>query len=245
MNRIPNKIDRCPINEAVLEIRFSSNYPVDAIFGALYAKIKDVFDKEVTPLPILQLPETVRAQDPNLKYQAYHKISKDNITLNIGPRVLTFVNVSPYVGWDKWSSLFVEVLGNIIETGVVETVERIGLRYINLFDENIFGEVKCKVELIGAELGEESTHLRTEIVDGKFIKVLQIGNSVNVITNGTTLKKSVIDIDCLYNIEDSSFFFDNYKEIINDAHTKEKELFFSLLKESFLEKLNPEYEEQL
>ncbi|MBU0464797.1 MAG: hypothetical protein KKD21_03920 [Proteobacteria bacterium] len=34
-------------------------------FGMLYGAIGDFFENEPTPLPILQLPEAIRSQDPN------------------------------------------------------------------------------------------------------------------------------------------------------------------------------------
>lgn len=243
MKKLPNKIENCPIKESVLELRFASEYPVDAIFGILYAQIKDFFDKEVVSLPVLQLPESVRAQDPNLKYQAYHQVSKDNIILKIGPRVLTFVNSSPYEGWGKWSNLFYDVLEKIMETDVINRVERVGLRYINFFNDNIFDKVKCKINLINTEINTESTNLRTEIIDNNYIMVVQIGNSVDFQINNKILKGSIIDIDCLYNPESNIVSFEKYKNIIEEAHNKEKELFFSLLNDSFLGDLNPKYGE--
>ncbi len=122
-------------------------------------------------------------------------------------------------------------------------IERIGLRYINLFDENIFDKVKFEVKIIDKPLTHESTNLRTEIIDDKFVKVLQIGNAVNFIKNNSTLTGSIIDIDCLYNIEDNLDFFTNYRKVIEDAHIREKKLFFSLLEESFLKELQPKFGE--
>lgn len=243
MSKLPKKIEKCPIKEAIFEIRYSSEYPVDAIFGILYANIKDFFDEKIISLPVLQLPESVRNQDPDLKYSAYHRLSKDNIILNIGPRVLTFINSEPYKGWSTWSIFFYKVLKKIEETGILNKVERIGIRYINIFDGNIFDKVKFEVKLNNNILSEESTNLQTEIIDDKFIVLLRIGNSINITKNKTETNGSVIDIDCLYNITDTSEFFDSYHEIIEKAHIKEKELFFSLLEESFLKELKPKFGE--
>jgi uncharacterized protein (TIGR04255 family) len=242
MTQLPNKIEICPIEEAVFEIRYSSKYPIDAIFGMLYADIGKIFS-ENSSLPILQLPETVRCQDPNLKYQPYHRLVKDNFILNIGPKVLTFVNSKPYMGWEKWSDFFYGVLDNIIKTEVLDRVERIGLRYINVFDANIFDKVKFEVKLKNKPLKDESTNLRTEILDEGFIKVLQIGNALNIIRNNKNTTGSIVDIDCLYSIHDGLDFFKIYRQIVEKAHNKEKELFFSLLEDSFLKELKPDFGE--
>jgi len=44
---LPEKIENCPIVEAVFEIRYSSKYPEDAIFGVLYAAVKDFFTEKI------------------------------------------------------------------------------------------------------------------------------------------------------------------------------------------------------
>jgi len=58
--KIPKKIDPCPIVEAIVEIRFDSNLPGDAIFGVIYNQFKEDYPK-FTKLPILQLPEAIRS----------------------------------------------------------------------------------------------------------------------------------------------------------------------------------------
>jgi len=244
MDLLPDIIEICPIDEAVFEIRYTSKSPVDAIFGILYSKIKDFFTGNPVPLPILQLPEAVRSQDPNLKYQAYHQLQKDNLILKIGPKMLGFSNLKPYSGWKNWSEFFYNVLKEILQTEVINQVERIGLRYINLFNTNIFDKVKFEIKINKDILKDESTHLRTEILDEGFIKILQIGNSVNVIKINENIISSFIDIDCIYNIEDDFNFFKNYKDIVEKAHIKEKTLFFSLLEDSFLKELKPYYGEK-
>ena len=243
MNKLPIKIDPCPIQEAILEVRYSSQYPNEAILGMFYGKIGNFFEDPPISLPILQLPEAVRRQDPALKYKAYHQFKKGSHTLNIGPDVLTFSTNTPYSGWEKWSDFFYEVLARSLEANVINKVERLGLRYINHFNDNIFEKIHCEVDLIGRKLKNESTNLRTEEIDGDFIKVLQIGNSVTMVKGDQSISGSVIDIDILYNIKNTKYFLKNYKEVVESAHSKEKELFFALMKETFLEEFNPIYGE--
>lgn len=243
MNKLPVIIDPCPIKEAILEIRYSSAYPSDAVFGMFYGKIGKLFKDKPVSLPILQLPEAIRRSDPALKYKAYHQFSKGNHSLNIGPDVLTFSTNEPYSGWKDWSVFFYDILAKSIAAEVMTKIERVGLRYINHFDNNILEKIHCEVNLVGKKLINESTNLRTEALDEDFIKILQIGNSVTMVKGNKSFSGSVIDIDILCNIKDSKLFLENYEEVIEKAHNKEKELFFSLLKDSFLEEFNPSYGE--
>ena len=96
-NALPVSISPCPIQEAVVEIRFSTTKPADAVFGILYAKVNQNFTS-TNPLPILQIPEAIRSQDPNLTYQPHYVLSRGDLNLKIGPKVLVFSCVAPYSG---------------------------------------------------------------------------------------------------------------------------------------------------
>ena len=102
MVNLPKKIAPCPIVEAILEIRFNSSLPEDAIFGVLYNQFKDEYPK-FEQLPILQLPAAVRSQDPNLRYSQHYKTMQDHFVLQVGPRSFSISNVETYVGWETFS----------------------------------------------------------------------------------------------------------------------------------------------
>jgi uncharacterized protein (TIGR04255 family) len=107
--KIPKRINPCPIIEAIVEIRFESGMPPDAVFGVLYNEFKSAY-KKVEKLPILQLPEIVRAKDINLRFQPHYKLIQDDFLLQIGPSVLSIVNVNEYVGWNNFSSRIRDIL---------------------------------------------------------------------------------------------------------------------------------------
>jgi uncharacterized protein (TIGR04255 family) len=243
---LPQVIDPCPIAEAVFEVRYSSTLPIDAVFGVVYQKISKHFSGIIPQeLGAMQLPLQIRRTDQNLKYQAYYSLRKNSLTLNIGPDVLTFGALRPYIGWNKWFAFIQAVLDDALVSGAVHLVERIGLRYINVFSEPILKNTTVNIQIDTNTLEVEPTNFRTEIVDSGFIKVLQIGNEIGVTENNETRKASLIDIDCLYpcnmSIEE---FKSNYREIMVDAHDREKILFFNLLKPDYLDTLNPIYSEE-
>jgi uncharacterized protein (TIGR04255 family) len=69
---------------------------------------------------------------------------------------------------------------------------------------------------------------------------LQVANKANVLVGEKQKVGSIIDIDT--SISDFSVdIFSMSPELVDAAHSEEKQLFFSLLKEDFLESLNPEY----
>jgi uncharacterized protein (TIGR04255 family) len=243
MVRLPKRIDPCPIIEAVYEIRYTSHAPSEAVFGMIYTQVKDLLPS-INKLPILELPETIRSEDPNLRYQPYYELKqKDNVGLRVGPRVITFSNTKPYQGWTEWSNFINTVLEQVQGSGVIKAVERIGLRYINLFDSSILDQLNLSVVVNDKQILQETTSLRVELNDGAVLKILQVANNAGVLRDGKNVIGSVIDIDCVRNFSPNENYFMAHKEVAADVHQKEKELFFGLLKADILAKFNPIYEE--
>lgn len=245
LQRLPKSITPCPIEEAVLEIRFSSQFPSDAIFGIIYNRIKNYF-KGIAPvgLPILQIPEAVRASDPNLLYQAHYRIFKDNLGMTIGPRSLIFSNLRPYESWKTWKEFFTPIIFDIRDTGIVNEIERIGLRYINILEDNVLSNINLNLQIASKNIIKESSTIRTELVEDGFIKILQVGNMVSIQTPSQLVTSSLIDIDCVKNLGiDSDTFYKEFNELIENAHNLGKKLFYSLLKPEYLSSFSPIYEE--
>jgi len=246
MKKTPTKIENCPITEAIFEIRFTSVFPPDAVFGIFFQNISKVFaDADIIKLPILQLPEAVRLADPNLTYQAHHRFKKENYLISLGPRVLTFSIQKPYSGWDKWNPFIQKVLKQLTDNKVFKSVERTGLRYVNVFDLEMFSIANIKINLNDKYLDSQSTTLRTEIQDEEYLKIVQISNNVNINQNNDNLIGSILDIDIINKIKLDNDGFDNKMDrILDKSHNLEKELFFNILKDDFIISLNPKYEEE-
>lgn len=241
---LPIKISPCPISEAIFEIRFTPSLPEEAVFGVVYNAVKLHFPGQLETLFPVPIPEILRQQDANLKYAAQYRLRCENRLLSIGPRVLSFSNIDPYIGWAKWSGFFQEVLGEIRQTGAIGMVERTGLRYINVFERKILDGVQMKLFLGDSRILGESTVIRTELLESGIVSILQISNDVDIMIGQRSIRGSLIDIDCLANLgESQDDFFEHSGEIIKRSHDREKELFYSLLTPETLATLNPEYEE--
>ncbi|MCY1721851.1 TIGR04255 family protein [Prolixibacteraceae bacterium Z1-6] len=235
-NRTPEKIDPCPIIDAVFEIRFISSIPPSAIFGIIYNSFKDEY-KKVENLPISQLPEPVRNSDPSLRFKPLYRILNEDSVIQVGPNVFTVSALAPYQGWNFFSSKIYSSISKVIEIGCMDSVTRLGLRYINFFPENILNNIDLNISISGEGLNpKNNTLLRTEIGQDPYTSTLQITNQIE--HNGKS--GSIIDIDT-FTTNNLVEFMGNFKHFIELAHSNEKELFFSLLKDAFLEKFNPKY----
>ncbi|MGI0011225.1 MAG: TIGR04255 family protein [Nitrosopumilaceae archaeon] len=237
--RIPKRITPCPIIEAIVEIRFEPEMPADAVFGVLYNEFKSEY-KKVEKLPILQLPEFVRTQDPDLKIQPYYKLLRDNFILQIGPGVLSVVNVNQYIGWPVFSTRILDTLWRVNKLELVAKVTRLGIRYINFFESNIYENINLKFMLSDQPFIAEQITFRSTLTAGKFMANLHILNNGNITTNDVSKSGSLIDVDA-YIQDEKEIDFSNIESLLEEGHLEEKQLFFRLLKEDFLQKFNPEY----
>ena len=238
--KLPIKIDPCPIVEAIVEIRFDSFLPGDAIFGVIYNQFKEEYPK-YTKQPILQLPEAIRSRDPNLIFKPHYKMQKDNFMVQIGPKVFSIVNVGEYCGWDLFFKTILEAFNIISNSNVVEKVIRFGLRYINIFEGfDIFEESNFKAVLNDKPYENAKADITIETPSGEYSHKFKIVNHATVSVENKKVKGSVIDIDI--SIEKPiDMFFDKMNEILETSHVEEKKIFFGLLKQSFIDSLNPTY----
>lgn len=239
---LPKKITPCPILEAIVEVRYAPKFPNDVIIGLAFEKISSIFGQPQA-LPIMQLPETVRAKDPNLAYQPYFVFTRGNIQLKIGPRVIIFSNTNEYLGWEVYFKFICDIMEKIHASNIIDYAERIGLRYVDLFSENIMPKIELELKIKDTSCSAENINIRVENAIPPYIKITQVANAAEINSPRHKGKGSVIDIDCIYNYEKEkrADFWGNYQTVIDKAHSMQKEAFFALLKDDFLSTLNPEY----
>jgi len=210
-----------------------------AIFGMVYGSFKSAYPK-VEKMPILNLPEEIRMADENLIHQAWYKLMDESFSLGIGPRVIYLGRSGEYCGWSFFSQKINKIVDTLKKLNIVTSVDRVGLRYINFFDGDIFdGRIKL-VASINDKIVQEETAVRTLMAGDRYKSRLNVANKAQVSTAGEARQGSVIDIDTFLASELDGFL-DNAMAIIAEGHNEEKKVFFELLKEDFLATLHPEY----
>ncbi|GAH57638.1 unnamed protein product, partial [marine sediment metagenome] len=166
----------------------------------------------------------------------HYKVYNEDYVLQIGPEVVSISSYPGYNGWENFSNVIFDCFKKIKGLGIINNVSRLGIRYINFFETNVFNNVALKIDLHGKFLTDNNSFFRTEITHDDFTSNLQIGNNI------TQNKRigSIIDIDTFKSFKDSEFF-NEMEVIINRGHEFEKSLFYSLLREEYLNTLNPVY----
>lgn len=238
---IPSKVEKCPLIDAVVEIRFTSKLFPSAVFGIIYNEFKNDYPN-VEKLPILQIPDQLREIDPNFKFKPHYKLFNEKFIVQIGSDVISISSTIPYVGWEEYSNYIFSFYERLFKIELNLTIIRLGVRYVNFFENDIFEKVNLSLSIGEFKHEYKNTHIRTEISENGFSNIVQIANNAKQIINGKTIQGSVIDIDTFKDYSDNSFIID-FRIEVSKAHTVEKKLFFSLLKEDFILTLKPIYNE--
>lgn len=230
-----NLIIPCPIIDALFEIRFTSSIPSNAILGVVYSSIKESYP-HYEGLPILQIPEELRKNDATLKYCPENRFIKENFIFQIGPSVLSISSYPNYVGWESFKQEIENCLCIIKKIGLINRLERLGLRYIDAFDFPILDYSNYNLKLPDMDTQGSNTIIKTEFSNNQINNILRIGNNAIVMENDK--RKSVIDIDTFTICQEHFIdFFEKPSIILNQMHDSSKKLFFMVLNERIKEKL--------
>lgn len=236
---LPINISPCPIIEASVELRCKFKVPADATIGMIF----NLFYPEgyiLNSLPITQIPEEIRKQDPNLKFKPTHRLEGNDGIIQVGNEVLIFSSPLSYPQWDKFETFIGIALRRIFMLNIIGEIVFLSLKYLNFFQLNIFEKIQLKILLNDLAVNYPATVFRTEIPKDEIINVLQIANNVHVANKLISADGSLIDITSVLKpgilINENNIF-----ELINTLHLEEKTMFFSLLSQEFLNTLNPRY----
>lgn len=242
--KVPKKLASSPpINEALFEIRYDGRYPEEALYGMLFDVFEPFPHKSTSEFPMMQIPKMIRDHDPTLRYQALYKVENDQFAFSIGPHSIVFFSLKPYPGWDDWTQFFNSILEKIKSKEIIKTVERIGLRYFNLFDGNIFDRINVELILAGNSVNARPSSFCTAFDNAQYgiHTILNVSN--DTIINNDTTQKTLIDVDCVYQFGNcpAEKFFSTYQGALEETHHVNEKVFFGLLKDSLLNTFKPEY----
>lgn len=244
MDRIPVRIQPCPIHEVVAELRFEGGHVSDAMVGLALAALNQAAPKvalNVHALPIADLPRQIRASEIDLKYKPTHRIVGDEFPVQVGPNVISVTCGSPYPGWGAFSSYFRSAFERVQKMGVAQHPIRLGLRYTNFFDHDVYDIVSLRVTHPDLPIPGEAMSIQARIVGDQVDSTLQVANNALIATGGGIRRVSALDIDT-YVEETQINRANSVSAEFERLHTEEKRVFYSLLLASYVETLSPEYE---
>jgi uncharacterized protein (TIGR04255 family) len=246
-NRVPAKLKREPLIEALWEVRFTGGESsvVDLLPGLIFKALPDKYPKTLR-LPSSFIPDPVAQMDPKLRYSPKVRLEGDCQAVQIGERVVSLSCRRPYPGWKVFSDDIRILIGVIRETKLIDKLERFSLKYINIIDLEHPPRVEClNFELKIGEYGLDSRpiQLRTEIEEGGLVHILQIASPAEATLPGEPkLQGVLLDIDTIGPMKQNESW-DDIDNHLNKVHSALIGMFFGLLKPKTIENLGPVYEE--
>ncbi len=249
VRRMPKRLNKEPLLEVVWEIRFGSDsdMPVGEMLpGMLYQSLRDRYPATVR-LPTADIPRPLARQNEGLRYVPTVRMDGPSGTpfaLQIGDRVVSLSNRRPYGGWEEFSRRVRELAQLLSSTGLVQKPERFSLKHIDLIELDpppSLAGLQVSLMAAGHDLGNRPVQLHTEIKDDPFVHILQVASPVHVTIGGQERRQgTLVEIDTIRPVADD--FWSTLDERLNEAHDRSKRLFFDLLTDDALVRLEPIYE---
>ncbi len=223
------KLTPDPISFSVVEIKFSSKVPVDVFLGMIYNNIKDQY-------PTLQRHKENKINKVYPKYA----LLDESFAVNIGSNIISFASIKDYLGWDNTFSRIKDVYTKIDDLEIFDKLTRIGLRYINFFEDitNITEHTNLNLHYDFDTPPPITNQITSSfLVEDDIICRVNIQN--NVLENNK--KGSIVDIDCSFN-SIIDYDLERLLAYIDKCHTVEKDYFVNkIIKKDFLDSYNPQY----
>jgi len=245
VKKVPVKLERDPIVEAVFEIRFESksSSASEILPGLMYDKFKASF-KPPERLPIADLPKQFQELDATLRYQPRLRLDREPFSIFIGDRSVLVSCAKPYVGWPSFKPMIIDAMNALRQTDLVSKVERCSIKYVNLIEAKSLGEQFTKLEftakLGGYDLTEWLTNVRTEIKEDDVITLIEVrSNAIITTPNKQVASGLFVAVDAIH--PSPTEFWENLAQFVEKVHTKEKQVFFDLLTEDAKTSLGAQY----
>lgn len=244
---LPTRLGKSPLVDAIFEVRFSGEAQLSSILtGILYANLNC---SKVDRLPNSDLPEFIRQADANLKYAVYSRLTWDNYYIGVGDNVLTLSPMPPYPGWKNFKQKIETVIEQLSKLNNIQSAERFSLKYIDILDENIHHDIydtlNIGLALLDRKFNQKTLQIRVEVPKNNGMHLFQvIGQAVATLPDASTKTGILVDIDSIQLLPElpKAESFNAIHAQIDELHQENKELFFKLLTENGLARLEAVYD---
>ena len=224
----PIKISPDKLKDAIVEIGFESEYPIEVIIGMIFHSLDNTYYYTNRPL------------DNKTNFKGSSLFYNNQIKLLITKNFLTFNILNKYIGWEEYKKEIEKVLTQITKkrSPIIDFV-RASVRFISEHQNiNISDSFKFNFSFGMPNIVSDVYSFRSEFKQDDLNVFLNIQSNIRT-NQSKNINISIIDIDVLNNVRCNTC-----KEIIQAvsiAHEKQKDIFFSLIKEDYLKTLNPIY----
>ncbi len=248
MHKLPVKLEREPLVEALFEVRLSSmDTLADILPGFLFHELDP--KPTVVRLPAAEIPQPMRANDPNLQFMPVLRLEWLNYFIAVGDQSFTVSCKLPYPKWQNFKSTILDVVRRITKVGFNGKVERYSVKYINLIQASSLAEQISKIRMsinIGSiELRDDHATLQVHRKEDNVTHILSIIiGAKGKLPDGKEVSGAVVDIDSIRDINPSGFedFASSLEPGLEQLRQANKIKFFGCLTENTIEEMGPIYD---
>jgi len=250
--KIPKKISPDSIKDSVVEIRYSSKIPFEVAIGFFYKSLDDTYNYTNRPIGIgkQQLTNSIPSnlQQIGIQIANRHLFYNEKIKIELLPNSIIFNCLDSYISWDIYQPEIEKTLSQITKAEIIENYTRVGLRYISEYPNlDLKDCLKFSFSFNMPEMKSKTYTFHSEFNQDNLKIILNLNNNIQIINSKSASQNELgissvsnVDIDVIMeNIEEKSL--ESLLSKIEIVHQKEKEIFFNLLTDKFLESLNPVY----
>ena len=187
------------------------------------------------------MPDDMRTKDPSFTWEPLLQYGGSAFSIQFGPRVISLITrPHHYPGWSCFEEELAWVFEQLEASGIISEIERIGLRYVDFFENDVWPKLNMGVQIAGnpCQNGELSTTVVLRHPEG--MVRLQVANGAFFQAPSGVKRGSVIDLDVWHPGGDGNHFSDGLVRV-KRLHDTSKEIFFGLLKPEILATMNPVY----
>jgi uncharacterized protein (TIGR04255 family) len=249
MNRIPKRLNKEPLIEAIWQVQFESAIGVpigDLLPGVLFTALRSQHEGlQLQRLPSADIPAQMAQVDPNLRHMAKYRMEDKNspFMFQVGDRVITLNCRRPYAGWNEFKEKIISLVKVVENSGLLPVPTRHSLRYIDLLTLEPapgLSFLQMSMKLGAFDTQNRPIQTRVELLDGNCIHAVQIATPAQVQFPEGMKDGAIVDLETF-----PSENLKGWNEIatqIDYLHERSKALFFeNILTDKAIEQMEPEY----
>ncbi|MDR0603958.1 MAG: TIGR04255 family protein [Bacteroidales bacterium] len=245
---LPRKLNPDNLKDTLVEIRYAQGIPQELILG-FASSILEPLGYQYLPVPN-QTINIALDINPQIAFGAGINSGgffiKDDVRIQfISNQVVFNCMADKYAGWEKYFQIISDIISNLFDKKAIKDFNRVSVRYISEFKNiDIYRGIKGTVDLSNAGLKLDNSILRLVDESDNLKTYVTLTNKARRISASPQGQKiieaSLIDINVYENfnpVSDLNILINK----LNQIHAKQKEVFFGLISDDFLNTLNPEY----
>jgi len=248
MTKLPTKLTHEPLVDAVFEVRLGGDpHMADILPGALFGLLDP--KPNIQRLPAAEIPQPIRAMDPNLAFAPVIRLDWDKFTISFGDRNLVVGCKLPYQNWTRFREAILDIISKVAAVGIAGPVERYSLKYVNLIQAPTVSEQIKKIN-VSVRIGEveaSGDHMSVQVHrnEGRTLHIMSVlTGAQGKLGDGKQVFGAVVDVDSIRTVSFANFgeFASCIGAEIEELRLANKTKFFSCLTDNTVEEMGPRYD---